>query len=69
MTFISTLHISELVFNVTRCNWGMEPNCVMAAMSVCEQLFCVGSLNQGNHFSTEIVAMHSASICCLQCSV
>lgn len=44
----------------------MEPNCIMAARSVYEQLFCFGNLNQGNHFYTEIMAVYSAFVCCLQ---
>ncbi|KAF2986089.1 hypothetical protein EK904_013724, partial [Melospiza melodia maxima] len=40
-----------------RCNWGVEPNCAMPAKSVCEQLFCVGNVNQGNHFHAEVMVV------------
>lgn len=52
--------------HVSRCNLGMEPNCMMTEKSVCEQLFCAGTLNQGNNFCTEILAVQSAFTCCLQ---
>uniref|UniRef100_A0A8C0VEM6 Guanine nucleotide-binding protein subunit gamma n=3 Tax=Passeriformes TaxID=9126 RepID=A0A8C0VEM6_CYACU len=38
----------------------------MPARSVCEQLFCVGNVNQGNHFHTEVMVMCSAFVCHLQ---
>ncbi|XP_068041129.1 guanine nucleotide-binding protein G(I)/G(S)/G(O) subunit gamma-4 isoform X1 [Anomalospiza imberbis] len=44
----------------------MEPNCAMPAKSVCEQLFCVGNVNQGNHFHAEVMVMCSAFVCHLQ---
>lgn len=39
---------------------------MMPARSVCEQLFCVGNVNQGNHFHTEVMVICSAFVCRLQ---
>lgn len=39
---------------------------MMPARSVCEQLFRVGNVNQGNHFHTEVMVICFAFVCRLQ---